>query len=412
MTPGRRWRRCWWSRIRTSRARRPRHDRHRLRGDDDARVVRRGAVGGRTYTWWRTLAFGAAVGAAVSARLSAIGFVGAALAVCYVVRWVSTRTWKLPGFAAPRHTIATLATAPARLLHGGVGRVPLRGWPAARRWCRSAGAGVSRGRSESFLLHGSSGHPTFLLGTPGNRGWWYYFPVALLVKTPLPILLCAILGAVSYRADDSGVGDWTAAVPLCSAAAIVALSMTVHVDLGVRLVLPVYPLAGDRRRAWACVDLWRERPDREARGALVALLAAGALVAVLRLSGQPVVFQCARRISSGASSRRQQSGLGSGSLPAPRYDRRARNHATRFASRISERPTSPPPACLAPEFSDCTNERPGGSRRARRTSPANGSGGAYAVAARLSPRGAHRPVDAAVVHSRAGASATTDSLQR
>ena len=33
---------------------------------------------------------------------------------------------------------------------------------------------------ETFFLHGSTGHPTFLLGTPSNRGWWYYFPVALL----------------------------------------------------------------------------------------------------------------------------------------------------------------------------------------------------------------------------------------
>lgn len=33
------------------------------------------------------------------------------------------------------------------------------------------------------------GNPTFLLGSYSNTGWWYYFPVAFVVKTPLPTLL-------------------------------------------------------------------------------------------------------------------------------------------------------------------------------------------------------------------------------
>lgn len=230
-------------------------------------------------TWWRTLAFGAAVGAAVSARLSAIGFVGAALAVCYVVRWVSTRTWKLPGLRGARLTIATLATALLAFCMVVWGAYRFSVGPLHAGGVALPASAFLEG-VRVFLLHGSSGHPTFLLGTPGNRGWWYYFPIALLVKTPLPILLCAILGAVCIARRLRRSDSWTAAVPLCSAVAIVALSMTVHVDLGVRLVLPVYPLLAVVG-AVGVVDLWRERPNREARGALVALLAAGALVAVL-----------------------------------------------------------------------------------------------------------------------------------
>ncbi len=40
--------------------------------------------------------------------------------------------------------------------------------------------------------HAQSGHPAGLLGMYGRRGWWYYFPVAFALKTPLPILLLSI----------------------------------------------------------------------------------------------------------------------------------------------------------------------------------------------------------------------------
>ncbi|MBK7216190.1 MAG: glycosyltransferase family 39 protein [Candidatus Promineofilum sp.] len=33
------------------------------------------------------------------------------------------------------------------------------------------------------------GTPAFLLGRYSDSGWWWYFPVAFLVKTPLPVLL-------------------------------------------------------------------------------------------------------------------------------------------------------------------------------------------------------------------------------
>ena len=33
------------------------------------------------------------------------------------------------------------------------------------------------------------GHAAFLLGEFRMTGWWYYFPVALAVKTPIAFLL-------------------------------------------------------------------------------------------------------------------------------------------------------------------------------------------------------------------------------
>ncbi|HQK14703.1 MAG TPA: phospholipid carrier-dependent glycosyltransferase [Anaerolineae bacterium] len=41
---------------------------------------------------------------------------------------------------------------------------------------------------QSLREHYELGHPTFLMGRVSNHGWWWYFPVAFVLKTPLPIL--------------------------------------------------------------------------------------------------------------------------------------------------------------------------------------------------------------------------------
>ena len=44
------------------------------------------------------------------------------------------------------------------------------------------------------LLHNTDGHPAWLLGEARRFGWWYYFPVALAVKTPLALLVLLLVG--------------------------------------------------------------------------------------------------------------------------------------------------------------------------------------------------------------------------
>lgn len=195
-------------------------------------------------TWKRSLLFGAAMGAAIGSRLSAIAFVGGPLVVCYVLRGIASKTWSFGG-SATRSFSSALVVAMAMLLVI---------WTVYRFDAGPFIAGVDR-----FLLHGSSGHPTFLLGTPSNRGWWYYFPVALLVKTPPPLLIATLLGAVAAIAswkqrqpelplrhpeqhEGSALRRWQPVVPFASAATILAISLTVKVNLGIRLVLPIYPL--------------------------------------------------------------------------------------------------------------------------------------------------------------------------
>jgi len=47
----------------------------------------------------------------------------------------------------------------------------------------------------SLQTHYRLGHPSFLMGRNSDRGWWYYFPVAFALKTPLPTLLLLLASA-------------------------------------------------------------------------------------------------------------------------------------------------------------------------------------------------------------------------
>jgi hypothetical protein len=86
-----------------------------------------------------------------------------------------------------------------------------------------------------------NGRPAFLLGKVSQTGWWYYFPVAFVLKTTIPFLLLTISGitwtvwsAVKRRWLD---GLYLVVPPL----AYFGLSMTSHLDIGVRHVMPVFP---------------------------------------------------------------------------------------------------------------------------------------------------------------------------
>ena len=49
-------------------------------------------------------------------------------------------------------------------------------------------------------LHETLGHTAYLLGHESRTGWWYYFPVALFFKSPLPFLILALWSAATQVA--------------------------------------------------------------------------------------------------------------------------------------------------------------------------------------------------------------------
>jgi hypothetical protein len=87
------------------------------------------------------------------------------------------------------------------------------------------------------MVHNRRGHASYLLGQAGNTGWWYYYPVALAVKTPLPVLLLLSLGTalcIKRRAE------LAYRLPAALAVGILGLSLFSRINIGVRHVLPVY----------------------------------------------------------------------------------------------------------------------------------------------------------------------------
>jgi 4-amino-4-deoxy-L-arabinose transferase-like glycosyltransferase len=93
----------------------------------------------------------------------------------------------------------------------------------------------------AVALHNAHGHPSYLLGEVRTQGWWYFYPIVLLVKTPLAVLLLAIIGALwGLRLGRSGTNAlrW---IPLACASIILLLSLSTHINVGVRYILPLYP---------------------------------------------------------------------------------------------------------------------------------------------------------------------------
>jgi Dolichyl-phosphate-mannose-protein mannosyltransferase len=93
----------------------------------------------------------------------------------------------------------------------------------------------------SQITHQRLGHDAYLLGHRSATGWWYYQPVALAVKSTY-VELIALIGALVAFAI-----LWRSAIVIriwCIAfVMLLALSMMSHVNIGVRYVLLLIPLA-------------------------------------------------------------------------------------------------------------------------------------------------------------------------
>lgn len=90
--------------------------------------------------------------------------------------------------------------------------------------------------------HNHSGHRSYLLGEIGKHGWWYFFPVAFGVKTPIPFLLLGLVSLGMLFVTGVRQRDWRLPALVGCAVAIMAIAMTARLNLGVRHILVLYPL--------------------------------------------------------------------------------------------------------------------------------------------------------------------------
>jgi hypothetical protein len=86
----------------------------------------------------------------------------------------------------------------------------------------------------------SQRRPTYLMGEISDRGWWYYFPVAFLIKTPIALLLMALAGLMLCAVRWKTTG-YDALFVVGPPAVYLGTAMAGNLNIGLRHVLPVYP---------------------------------------------------------------------------------------------------------------------------------------------------------------------------
>jgi Flp pilus assembly protein TadD/4-amino-4-deoxy-L-arabinose transferase-like glycosyltransferase len=129
------------------------------------------------------------------------------------------------------------------------------------------------------LTHRSEGHFAYLAGRGSTDGFFAYYVVTLLVKTPLPLLILALVGtALSWRR----VSRIDRALWILPALLLLVVFSWIRVNIGARHILPLYP-AMLLPAAYAMHVLWQR--GGKARAVLALLLLVWA-VGVLRVAPQ------------------------------------------------------------------------------------------------------------------------------
>jgi Dolichyl-phosphate-mannose-protein mannosyltransferase len=246
--------------------------------------------------------FGLAAGVAVATKFSAVPFVGLALVTLALVQ------------AAVRWPTAALATRQASPLAGAAGapmRTHLAGLAVAAlvallalfaayapRADDPAGVALRFNWAASYLLqqhgldhqlgvllghlwlpreykdlvngvvavkaHNDTGHLAYLLGQVSLTGWWYFYLVALAVKTPIPLLVAGPSGLAWLARDGWRNRDaWALAPAVLTVTILVFASAFSRINIGIRHILVLYPFfalgaAYLLQRAWRA---WRARSN-------------------------------------------------------------------------------------------------------------------------------------------------------
>jgi hypothetical protein len=194
--------------------------------------------------WWsaspsrrRAILLGVATGLAVLSKFTTLVYLPASAAIALALYLATARPdgSRLRRLALDRVPTFGLAVATGALaIWAGylfsVG--PVSGWPA---WLRLPAPELF----EAVHLagrHAQAGHSGYLLGKFGSTGWWYFFPVALGVKTPIALLILAAIGLATAVAVRRPAG----LLPVALCVGVLLPAMSSHITIGVRHVLPVY----------------------------------------------------------------------------------------------------------------------------------------------------------------------------
>jgi hypothetical protein len=116
-----------------------------------------------------------------------------------------------------------------------------------RKIVSTLGASLPRAYVEAFFIgkHFNAtglGHsPNYLLGERSQEGWWYYFVLAMVLKTPLGLFILVFLSLFTLkRAFQSNPFDeW--AIVLMISIMLLFFSLFCTAQIGIRYLLPIFP---------------------------------------------------------------------------------------------------------------------------------------------------------------------------
>jgi 4-amino-4-deoxy-L-arabinose transferase-like glycosyltransferase len=243
--------------------------------------------------------FGLSAGVALATKFSAVPFLGLGLIVLALTQALARaapRHWQQHGKGLALALLVSLVPvflcygprapnpasdavrfnwAVAYLLHGH-GLDHALGVALEHLWLPRALKDLVNG-IVAVKAHNDTGHLSYLLGQTRFTGWWYFYLVALAVKTPLPLLLGGPLGLAwlargGWRQRDS----WLFAPLLLTLTLLAFACIFSRINIGIRHVLILYPFMA-LGAAYVVQRAWQWRARRAASGAL----ARAALLAML-----------------------------------------------------------------------------------------------------------------------------------
>jgi hypothetical protein len=106
--------------------------------------------------------------------------------------------------------------------------------------------------------HLQSGHMAFFLGEVRTKGSPLFFPIGILVKSPIPFLILALVGIMYAAQRAIAARDWRPLAPALAAGAVLVAVIPVSINIGVRHILPIFPLLAILA-AMGCRALWQWR---------------------------------------------------------------------------------------------------------------------------------------------------------